>query len=741
MIGRRLVAVLLTIAGSAAYLVLVDLHRDAKPSWDTYGQFVPYAIHAVRAVADGGKGLLWNPFNGSGVPFFANGVSGLLYPPHLLFLVFETNVALHLVLMLDIAIAGLGMWLLARQWGLSQPAALAAVLAIELGYPMTHFAAWNPMIAGTFAWTPWVLLACERLLLRPTAAGVAGLAAALAIQFLPGLLVMNALTYQILGCRVAWELLCRWRHPPWRAVAAVAAGMVLGPLLVAVQLLPFAEFAQQSSRVAVPVAERLHMMTLPFAQYVRVAALRRPDVPLLVVPIILALLALAPARTRLVSAFYFVLAVVSAVLALGPLTPLFELYLWFPPGLTVLNVPSRVFWVTGLMLCVLAPLGVEALVRAGGGRRLPLVAVLACAALASVAPGGLRRGEAIALGFLVVVLLLAVARRGRGVQLGWMAVAALAINLVAMPLRYPEGLVKNLDFYRTHAPVLEELAGPWRGAQERLYLIPNLRSELAGDFMRRTSTVLGLQNFSHYEALPARRQLEYELMLRAGTLGRTFADQFVAMFGLTEDYRPRLLDVAAIRYLVTPEKDATQRSGDPKDHEELVLVHSTDPALRIYRNDHALPRARFVGRLEVVPAPRELLERMANGGDDLADVAFVEETPPSGFTGFAANGRGGRARFAIDDPERLVIEVDAPARGFLLLADSFYPGWGAKVNGRATPVLRANYMFRAVEVPRGRSMVELRFFPTHLLLGAVLSGVAAIVLVGLLAYRRLVAVP
>jgi hypothetical protein len=37
-------------------------------------------------------------------------------------------------------------------------------------------------------------------------------------------------------------------------------------------------------------------------------------------------------------------------------------------------------------------------------------------------------------------------------------------------------------------------------------------------------------------------------------------------------------------------------------------------------------------------------------------------------------------------------------------------------------------------------MVELRFFPTHLLLGAVLSGVAAIVLVGLLAYRRLVAV-
>jgi hypothetical protein len=112
-----------------------------------------------------------------------------------------------------------------------------------------------------------------------------------------------------------------------------------------------------------------------------------------------------------------------------------------------------------------------------------------------------------------------------------------------------------------------------------------------------------------------------------------------------------------------------------------------------------------------------------------------------GFSGFAESGRGGRARFAVDDPERLVIEVDAPTRGFLVLADSFCPGWSAKVNDRATPVLRANYMFRAVEVPRGRSMVELRFFPTHLLLGAGVSGVAAVVLVGLLAYRRRVAVP
>jgi len=722
------------VAG-AVYLVRIELHRDARPSWDTYGQFVPYAIHAVRAVANGGRGLLWNPFNGCGVPFFANGVAGLLYPPHWLFLAFETNLALHLVLILDVVVAGLGMYLLARHWTLAWSATLAAVLAIEIGYPMTHFAAWNPMITGAFAWTPWVLLACERLLIRPTLAGVAALAAALAIQFLPGLLVMNALTYQLLACRVAWELAVRWRRPPWRAAAAVAAGMILGPSLVAVQLVPYAEFARESSRVAVPVGERLDVLTLPFSQYVRTATLRVPEVPLLVVSIALAALALVPTRTRRASAFYLALAFVSAVLALGPLTPLFDVYLLLPPGLTVLNVPTRVFWVTGLSLCLLAPFGVEALTRRDHRRALVL-ALLVCVTLVMLTPGGLRRGEGVALGLLAAVLMAALMREAPRRLVGWLAVAALTTNLVVMPLRFPGGLVDGLDFLRVHEATLRAIAGPPEGAQGRLYIIPSFRSEVAGDLMRRTSTVLGLQNFSHYEALAARRQVDYEVMMRSGTPGRTFADKFVAAFGLTPQYRARLFDVAAIRHLVTPEEDATARTGAPSDLHEFTLVPSADGGLRIYRNNHALARARFVPHVEVVTEPLALLQRMATGDDDLTRVAFVEAPPSDGFVGDPTTASSGDVRFVVDDPEHVAIDVDAPTRGFLLLADSFYPGWQATVNGSAVPVMRANYMFRAVEVPAGLARVEFRFAPRSMRIGALISAIAALLFVGLLAWPR-----
>ena len=48
------------------------------------------------------------------------------------------------------------------------------------------------------------------------------------------------------------------------------------------------------------------------------------------------------------------------------------------------------------------------------------------------------------------------------------------------------------------------------------------------------------------------------------------------------------------------------------------------------------------------------------------------------------------------EPERVVIEVDAPRPGYLVLTDSYYPGWQAMVDRAATTILRANGFFRAV---------------------------------------------
>jgi uncharacterized membrane protein YfhO len=75
-------------------------------------------------------------------------------------------------------------------------------------------------------------------------------------------------------------------------------------------------------------------------------------------------------------------------------------------------------------------------------------------------------------------------------------------------------------------------------------------------------------------------------------------------------------------------------------------------------------------------------------------------------------------------PERLVLRVEAPGPGILVLRDTFYPGWTATVDGVPAPLWRADALFRAVPVPAGSHVVEFRLQSRALERGLLLSAVA-----------------
>jgi uncharacterized membrane protein YfhO len=56
-------------------------------------------------------------------------------------------------------------------------------------------------------------------------------------------------------------------------------------------------------------------------------------------------------------------------------------------------------------------------------------------------------------------------------------------------------------------------------------------------------------------------------------------------------------------------------------------------------------------------------------------------------------------------PNVVEIKVQSSHPGLLFLSDNYYPGWNVYVNGKKTKIYRANYSFRAVEVPKGKSTV------------------------------------
>jgi LPXTG-motif cell wall-anchored protein len=113
-----------------------------------------------------------------------------------------------------------------------------------------------------------------------------------------------------------------------------------------------------------------------------------------------------------------------------------------------------------------------------------------------------------------------------------------------------------------------------------------------------------------------------------------------------------------------------------------------------------------------------------------------------------AGGPGGVSVATVTDDqnEQVVLRADARQAGYLILDDSFYPGWEASVDGRNTPILAANENFRAVRVGPGRHTVRFLYRPVTATVGAAISvltlaglllaGIATIVLRRRRAVRR-----
>jgi len=80
-----------------------------------------------------------------------------------------------------------------------------------------------------------------------------------------------------------------------------------------------------------------------------------------------------------------------------------------------------------------------------------------------------------------------------------------------------------------------------------------------------------------------------------------------------------------------------------------------------------------------------------------------------------------RVEIALYQPQRVVIQAASAQAGYLLLADLFYPGWQARVDGKRVSILRADGVLRAVYLPAGEHTVELIYRPASFFIGGIIS--------------------
>jgi hypothetical protein len=144
----------------------------------------------------------------------------------------------------------------------------------------------------------------------------------------------------------------------------------------------------------------------------------------------------------------------------------------------------------------------------------------------------------------------------------------------------------------------------------------------------------------------------------------------------------------------------------------------------VYRIDGSA-RVRFVSSALVVTDDKQAVATLLAADFDPGRQIVLHDAPAElgGPRPAAAPGTA-RAEIAGEDQRSLAVRVTAPADGFLLVADTFYPGWTASIDGRPAPLYRANLAVRGVPVPSGAHDVRFTYEPPGLAQGALVSGVA-----------------
>ena len=723
----------------------------------------PYRVAAAAALAHG-RFPFWNPDIYLGVPFFANIQSAVLYPVNWLFSWPGGPQMLTWSLIINLAIGALLFYAFARRALLlvAGPALIGALAYGFSGFVIAQSEHLNQN--GALAWMPGVILAIDQAYRtrRPAWAGILGLC--LAVQIFAG--APQEIYYTvILGLLWLIVLLVRDRALGIRHLGTglfwPAAGLVVGLLVSAVQLLPTAELTRYSVRSGgLPLDEAL-AFSLPL-RGVLGNLLADFGAPLytewagyvgLIASVLAALAAFRRWRDPVV-AVLGVTAVAAVLVALGRSTPLFFLAYHLVPGFSSFRVPARALMLSTFALAALAGLGaseLEALLRSRRDWRWaaplllgPLLLVVYAAAYALQ-----RRGVSWAplklfpvpvlprqlIGWLALLaafaLMLLVARR-RGVAASAMLAPLLAIELLfaAQPLNPLHALPASV--YATDAAlnaVLPSDASPYRS----LSLARPSNASLADTAYRGYDTrraidqpdlamESGRATLDGYDGglLPLASYVRFRRLLLPAGSGNPPDFPLIAL----TDIRPPapLLEALGVRDLVV--SGGVSRSPES----EPVLV---EDGFTVLRDPAAKPRAFLVHEVQSAGSSQQAVDLVASGAV-APDRSAVVTGPACATSPASAQDQVDLLR---NDPERVEVRTVNDAPGLLVVSSTDYPGWRATVDGAPVTIREVDGLLQGVCLPAGRHTVAVSYLPDGWGLALGLSILGLVLVLGLLAVQ------
>jgi len=722
---------------------------------------------------------LWDPYHGGGTPLLANPNAQVLHPITLLFFVLPFDVAFVASIVLQFALLAAGGYLLARALRLGHEAAVLVAAVLSLSGPAASLASMQNVLSAA-AWVPiglWALLRGlapgRRWLLAPAALCAAVVLIAAEPACLAALVLVGlALVATEPGPRPG-ALLNRSGCRNFGMVLLVAA------LVAAVQIVPACALLRLAERGAgFGAAEGLKWSLLParllemivpglFGDPTRLSPVswwggflfegRYPfllSLYLGAIPCLLACIGVwhrGPelGRRRALG----VIAALAILLALGRNSALYRgLFGTFALARQV-RYPERFVLVFLFAVAILAGYGLQHLIASTPSRRAAfgLTGAAASAFLLCSLMATARFADALLVRLAAVPVSFLAADEGAVVRgeilrsalwaFGETAVlAALALYLLRRP---PEAraraaalavvVLSSLSLALASSPARSTAAAGWLRAPSPLRPVvgtgaasprlhhasrpPDLSVRAGTDELvwgyRYDRFVYALMT-GHRDGVPTALDASTDRMdLKEGPdLGRAL--ETVSLPG-----RVRALAACRVGYLLS-----YAHLDDPGLDAGPVLEGLSRPPARLYRVRAVVPRLRFVAKARRLGPGSDLAAGLSDPGYDPRSAVLLEDPPAAADgerDGSSGTAGAGEAIVVEETPERIVMRVRALRPGYGVLADAYAPGWGATLDGRPVPMLRADGLFRAVAVPPGEHDLEMEYRPASVTAGLLLG--------------------
>jgi Bacterial membrane protein YfhO len=732
----------------------VPFFRDLGP------YFYPMRLSLAESLR-AGELPLWDRHMATGFPLLADFQSGAFYPPHLAFLVLPFFSAVSTTFLFHYLVAATGSYLLCRHWG--YPAYLSLLGAILFTFSGVIISLTNLLNHFQAAvWVPWLVLLAERCFHSCSWRNFFGFIAVSLLLLLAGSpeFYMMSVTFVILALlRVKATSLAVGSYG--KIALIVLGGNTLVAGLAMIQLAPTIELFLHSRRSQpIPFSEAIDWSLNPYDLFNLFFLDKEVDTTILPGMRFFFLsrasfflshylgaitlfggwfwLIYSSAKER---AVILALILLTFVFAFGGYTPVYPFLLNFLPILGLIRFPEKFFFLTYGILWFVALRGFFVFFETEASAQKRVFAIL----------------FSILFALLVFYLLLRlntdwvsqfVAFRTKSPLLSSPTVKATALVLVSIERQLFLSLGLVLLFFATKKRLARAalfqvlLVGVAffdleRAHRDYQYLLdpsfvydgqkvvskpdadigrvfyypagntlhpaqysvlsrPSFEEAVSlvfGNLLPNTGRFHGFEYFQEIDAFSRRPYLDF----------LSFTDS------ADRETRFRLLGSLNVKYVISFREL-------PEHGISLVRYFSEYPSW-LYKVEQTVPRVYVVNKSVVETNSRQILQRLGSPNfDPTQEVVLDTELAMKSRHPLTAT-----ATIIHYENQSVTVQASLNDSGVLVLADAYYPGWKAYVNGKEQVIRRANLFFRAVVLPAGTHTVEFRYDPTSFKLGLAIS--------------------